>query len=110
MFTPASSRIEVRPLGKDSVIIDDKQELVELGEIVSIGKNADNYQAVVRHYPTGRNSMSESYPESFYEVGDILAFEGWGCTKITYKGEDRWVVSTDKNVILGKFTKENAPK
>ncbi len=90
MFVPAYDRVEVKPLGKESVIIDDKQELVELGEIVSVGNihlDSSNYQ--------------------FYNIGDILAFEGWGCTKIIYKGEDRWVVSTDKNVILGKFTKED---
>lgn len=88
MFIPPSSRIEVRPLDKDSVIIDDKQELVELGEIVSI-------------------SFSCRLITLFrYSIGDIIAFEGWGCTKITYNGEDKWVVSTNKNVILGKFTKE----
>ncbi len=89
MFIPSANRIEVKPLSKDSVILDDKQELVELGEIVSI------------------TFIGKLLTLFHYQVGDILAFEGWGCTKITYKGEDRWVVSTDKNVILGKFTKED---
>lgn len=100
MFVPSDYRIEVKPLGRDSVIIDDKQELVELGEIVSIGREA-NYTIP---------DMERGGQKYFYVQGDILAFEGWGCTKISYKGEDRWVVSADKNVILGKFTKEDVEK
>lgn len=96
MFIPASNRIEVKPLGKESVIIDDKQELVELGEIVFIGRGCNDW------LPNTPNAK-----DNYFQIGDILAFEGWGCTKISYKGEDRWVVSTDKNVILGKFTKED---
>lgn len=87
MFRPAWNKIEVKPLSKDSVIIDDKQDLVELGEIISLGTEGG---------------------KDFYKIGDILAFEGWGCTKISYKGVDRWVVADDKSVILGKFTADHA--
>lgn len=85
MFTPAFNRIEVKPLKKTGIISDFKEELVELGEIVSLGRDVSI---------------------DVFKIGDILAFEGWGCTKITYNGEEKWVVSTNENVILGVYAKE----
>lgn len=85
MFIPAPSRIEVKPLKKIGVIMDTKDQLVEMGEVVSLGKGCEGF---------------------FLKIGDIVAFEGWGCTKITYKGEDKWLVKADPDVVLGKYDKE----
>lgn len=80
-FTPAPGRIEVKPLKKESPFMGG-DELVEVGEVVSVGDSPD------------------------FSVGQIVAFEGWGATKVSYGEDDHWVVSTDKDVILGKFSKE----
>ncbi len=94
MFTPAPDRIEVKPLAKKGVTMDTKDQLVELGEIVSIGSNCNT------------NSDFRSERGFIFNIGEILAFEGWGCTKISHNGEEKWLVKNDSNVILGKYGKE----
>ncbi len=75
-FKPYYDKIEIKPLKREGVIMSDGNNLIEAGEVISIGDKV-----------------------TFVKVGDTVYFDSWGCSKTP---NDNYVVSERSEMILGK--------
>ena len=89
MFKVHPKKIEIEPLKVDTIIDREKDKLIEAGKVIQIGDYVNDF----------------INPESNINIGDILYFEGWGCTQTPPdpEGKTHWVVWVDEKVILGKY-------
>ncbi len=80
-FIPYVNKIEVSPMNQESIILGEDKSLIEAGEVVAVGEKV-----------------------TFVKVGDMIAFDSWGCSKTPeIDGVQHYVVPEDENVILGKY-------
>lgn len=80
-FIPYHDKIVIKPREKQRITISDDKDLVEAGEVLAVG----------------------SVAEEFFNVGDTVYFDCWGCSKTPeINGEEVYVVSVNSQVILGK--------
>lgn len=81
-FIPFPDKIVVKPLEQKTVIVTQKEQLLEKGIVVSVGDNV-----------------------RFVQPGDTVYFDSWGCYSITdSESNTLYVVSSNSQVILGKET------
>ena len=87
MFRPVfSNQVEIEPFKLDKVIFQEKDDLIETGKIVSF-----------------KNELSAK--DYGLKVGDIIFFEGWGCTQteVDPEGKKHWVVLLDEKIVKGVY-------
>lgn len=84
MFKPIGYKVEIEPYKVDKVIFQEKDSLIEVGKVITLPENTTNINV---------------------KIGDILFFEGWGCTQTEEDpdGNKHWIVSLDEKVIKGIY-------
>lgn len=82
-FIPHPLKVEIKPHKKERIILAQDENLIEAGEVISVGDQV-----------------------TFLKVGDIVFFDGWGCSKTPdVNGIIHYVLSVNEDVILGKYEK-----
>lgn len=88
-FEPFHDKIEVRPLKREGVLMSpDNENFLEVGEVLSIGQAVKD-----AHMP-------------FLEVGDLVAYVGYGVFETDYDGTTRYLITYSPEYILGKYVEE----
>lgn len=78
-FTPFTGRVQFEPIKQESVILNDKDSLVEAGTVVAIGEGVINLS-----------------------IGDIIYFLAYGAEEAKDKeGNSYYTVLWDKKYIMG---------
>jgi co-chaperonin GroES (HSP10) len=92
-MTPYYGRILIEPLESDSVLEQVDKKFQCVGKIIAIGT-----------YPVEMTGeVSPLTPTSFFQIGDLVAYNAWGIDSVTYNGKEYFTLLEDPDFILGKI-------
>lgn len=77
---PYYDKIEIQPLRKETLLLNEGQNLEEIGKVISVGSKV-----------------------KFVKPGDVILFSNWGCVKVMVDDKEHFIVPDSSEFILGKI-------
>lgn len=96
---PYFGRILIEPLESESVLEQVDEKYQNIGRVMAIGGFPED--ALFQQSPDG--VVSPLSPEPFFKVGDLIAYDSFGMSSVTYKGKEYFTLLQDSDFILGKM-------